>query len=237
MAFKHGKDTVVFLGNTEYSTYMNSLDMNRTADVAETTVFGKDNKTYIVGQKDGVASATGFWDSTMDAQLATLLGSANNSLLVIGTGGIAATDGCSFGNIRETNYGESSPVGDVVAFSVDFQSDNGLYNGSILENATYTATVSGTARDNTLSTANGGAGFLIISSASGTSPTADIKITHSADNSTYADLVTFTQATSATSELVQVAKGTTVNRYLKVEATIGGTNPSFSAIIGFGRNN
>lgn len=237
MAFKHGKDTVVFLGNTEYSSYMNSLDMNRTADVAETTVFGKDNKTYIVGQKDGVASATGFWDSTMDAQLATLLGSANNSLLVIGTGGIAATDGCSFGNIRETNYGESSPVGDVVAFSVDFQSDNGLYNGSILENATYTATVSGTARDNTLSTANGGAGFLIVSSASGTSPTADIKITHSADNSTYADLVTFTQATSATSELVQVAKGTTVNRYLKVEATIGGTSPSFSAIIGFGRNN
>lgn len=237
MAFKHGKDTVVFLGNTEYSSYMNSLDMNRTADVAETTVFGKDNKTYIVGQKDGVASATGFWDSTMDAQLATLLGSANNSLLVIGTGGIAATDGCSFGNIRETNYGESSPVGDVVAFSVDFQSDNGLYNGSILENATYTATVSGTARDNTLSTANGGAGFLIVSSASGSSPTADIKITHSADNSTYADLVTFTQATSATSELVQVAKGTTVNRYLKVEATIGGTSPSFSAIIGFGRNN
>ena len=199
MAFKHGKDTVVFLGNTEYSSYMNSLDLSRTADVAESTVFGKDSKTYIVGQKDGVASATGFWDSTMDAQLATLLGQASNSLLVIGTGGIAATDGCSFGNIRETNYGESSPVGDIVAFSVDFQSDNGLYNGSILENATYTATVSGTARDNTLSTANGGAGFLIVSSASGTSPTADIKITHSADNSTYADLVTFTQATSATS--------------------------------------
>lgn len=237
MAFKHGKDTKVFLGNTEYSSYINGVDLSRTADVAESTVFGKDNKTYIVGQKDGVASATGFWDSTMDAQLSTMLGQASNTLLLIGTGGVSATDRCSFGNIKETTYGESSPVGDIVAFSVDFQSDNGLYNGEVLENATYTATASGTARDNSVATGNGGAGFLIVTAKSGTSPTADIKITHSADNSTYADLVTFTQATNTTSEIVQVAKGTTVNRYLKVEATIGGSTPSFSAIIGFGRNN
>lgn len=237
MAFRHGKDTVVYFGNTEYSSYINSVDFSRSADVAETTVFGKNNKTYIVGVKDGVATINGFWDATMDSQLSSMLGSASNTLLVIGTGGISATDGCSFGNIKSTSYGESSPVGDVVAFSVDMQSDNGLYNGSVLENATYTVTASGTARDNTISSTNGGAGFLIVTSASGTTPTADIKITHSADDVTYADLVTFTQATSATSEIKQVAKGTTVNRYLKVEATIGGTSPSFSAIIGFGRNN
>ena len=92
-------------------------------------------------------------------------------------------------------------------------------------------------RHNSASTANGGGAFIIVTSASGTSPTLDAKITHSADNSTYADLVTFTQATSATSEVKAVAKGTTVNRYLKVEYTVGGSTPSFAVIIGFGRNN
>ena len=79
---------------------------------------------------------------------------------------------------------------------------------------------------------------MIVSSASGTSPTLDAKITHSADNVTYADLVTFTQATGVTSEVKTVAKGTTVNRYLKVQYTVGGSNtPTISVIVGFGRNN
>jgi hypothetical protein len=51
------------------------------------------------------------------------------------------------------------------------------------------------------------------------------------------DLVTFTQATTTTSEVKLVAEGTTVNRYLKAEFTVGGTSPSYTAIIGFGRNN
>jgi len=237
MGFKHGKDTKVFFGNTEFSSYINNVDLTRTADIAETTVFGKGSKTFTVGQKDGVATIAGFYDTTVDAQLNTMLGNANNTLFLVGTGGVDATDGCSFGNILETNYGESSPVGEIVAFSCDLQSNNGLYNGSVLENNTYTTTATGTARDNSILTNNGGAGFLIITTASGSTPTADIKIQHSADNSTYVDLLSFTQATGATSEIKQVAKGTIVNRYLKVVATLGGTSPSFSAIIGFGRNN
>ena len=108
---------------------------------------------------------------------------------------------------------------------------------TVLENATVTATASGTARDNTTSTTNGGGAFLLVSSASGTSPTLDAKITHSADDVTYADLVTFTQATDTTSEIKTVASGTTVNRYLKVEYTVGGTTPSFDVVVGFSRVN
>ena len=88
-----------------------------------------------------------------------------------------------------------------------------------------------------MATGNGGGAFLIVSAKSGTSPTLDAKITHSADNVTYADLVTFTQATTTTAEVKTVAAGTTVNRYLKAVFTLGGTSPSFTAIMGFGRNN
>ncbi|QDP60631.1 MAG: hypothetical protein Unbinned1469contig1000_10 [Prokaryotic dsDNA virus sp.] len=235
MAFVHGKDTKIFLNETDFSTYFNSSDSTRSVDIAESTTFGNSAKTYIVGNKDGTVSLTGFFDATADATLQPLLGGAD-CLLVIGVEGTDATDNVRFQNGNINNYGVSSPVGDIVATSIDFQSDKGLYDGKVLESATYTATASGTARDNTNSTDDGGAGFLIISAASGSSPTADIKITHSADDSTYADLVTFTQATGTTSEIKYVAEGTTVNRYLKVEATIGGTTPSFSAIVGFGRN-
>jgi hypothetical protein len=236
MAFKHGKDTKVFLNSTDLSSYLNNADATRTADIAESTTFGKSAKTYISGGKDGTLTLAGFFDPTADSPISTSLGSTGQEL-VMGIDGVDATDSVAFGKGNFTTYGISSPVGDIVAFSADFQSDEGIFNGTVLENATVTATGLGTARDNAISTANGGGAFIIVTSASGTNPTLDAKITHSADNSTYADLVTFTQATSTTSEVKVVAKGTTVNRYLKVAYTVSGTNPSFSVIIGFGRNN
>ena len=215
MAFKHGKDTKVFLDELEVSSYLNNADTTRTVDVAESTTFGKSNKTFIVGAKDGTVALTGFYDATVDSPLQSSLGSATDKIVAIGIDGLDANDHTTFGKGNITNYGISSPVGDIVAFSVDYQADEGLFSGKVLENATYTATASGTARDNSSSTTNGGGAFIIASSVSGSSPTLDAKITHSADNSTYADLVTFTQLTSAGAEVKSVAKGTTVNRYLK----------------------
>ena len=236
MAFVHGKSTTVFVDAVDFSTYFNNVDSTAMADVSESTTFGKTSKTYIAGNKDGTISVSGFFDATADATLQPLLG-GNVFVLTVGFDGLDATDSCIFGKGNITNYGQSSPTAEIVATAIDMQSTSGLFNGSVLENATYTSTSNGTARDYGASTGNGGGGFLIVSSASGTSPTLDAKITHSADDTTYADLLTFTQATSTTAEVKTVAEGTTVNRYLKAVFTIGGTSPSFTAIVGFGRNN
>lgn len=237
MAFKHGKNTKIFINNNDYSAYFNNADTTRTADVAESTTFGKSSKTYISGNKDGTVSLGGFFDATADSTLQALVGGAD-FVFVMGIDGVDATDNCVFGNSNITSYGVSSPVGDIVATSIDVQADSGLYSGSVLENANYTATASGTARDNGASTGNGGGAFILVTSASGTTPTLDAKITHSADDVTYADLVTFTQfTTSAGAEFKSIAKGTTINRYLKVEITIAGTSPDYDVIIGLGRNN
>lgn len=237
MAFKHGKNTKIYINQNDFSTYFNNADTTRTADVAESTTFGNSSKTYVVGNKDGTVSLGGFFDATADATLQPLIGGAD-FVFVMGIDGVDALDNCVFGQANITNYGVSSPVGDIVATSIDVQADSGLYSGSVLENATYTATASGTARDNSTSTGNGGGAFIVVTSASGTTPTLDAKITHSADDVTYADLVTFSQfTTSAGSEFKSVAKGTTINRYLKVEITISGTSPDYDVIIGLGRNN
>jgi len=236
MAFVHGKDSVIYFDNNDFGQYFNNVDFTRTADVAETTAFGNDNKNYISGDKDGTISFTGMFDSTADATLQPYLGSSTNTDVCIGADGI--TDGKSifFGTGVITNYGQSSPVGDVVGTSVDLQANAGLFNGLVLDKATITATGNSTATDNTNSTSNGGGAIAIVDSVSGTgTPTATIKIQHSSDNSVWVDLVTFSNFTAVGSQVSEVASGTTINRYLRASYTISGTNPSFSCIVGFGR--
>jgi len=238
MAFKHGKDTKVYVNSSDYSTYFNNVDANRSADISESSTFGNSNKTYITGEKDGAISISGFWDATADGVLQPLLGGADFDL-AIGIDGLDTGDQATFAKGNITNYAVSSPVGDIVATSLDVQSDEGMWNGKVITASAFTTTAAqGSAQDNTTSTSNGLGAFVICTSVSGTSPTGDIKIQHSSDNVTYVDLITFTQVTGATSEVKFVDSGTTINRYIRVYNTIGGSStPTINAIVGFGRNN
>lgn len=74
---------------------------------------------------------------------------------------------------------------------------------------------------------------LEVGAVSGTSPTLDVKIQDSADNSTFADVtgLTFTQVTASNNSQVLRVSGlntSTRRRYLRAVGTIGGTTPSFA---------
>ena len=70
----------------------------------------------------------------------------------------------------------------------------------------------------------------------GTTPTLDVKIQDSADNSTFADLstpVAFTQVTAANNSQILRLEGlnaTGRRRYIRVVATVGGTTPNFTSL-------
>jgi len=137
---------------------------------------------------------------------------------------------------KTTSYEVSSPVDDVVSVSFDVQADGGADNGLLLVDlAAVTATGNGTSRDNAASTANGGLAQLHVTANTMDNNTV-FKVQHSADNSTFADLVTFaTVATTIkTSERVAVASGTTVNRYLRANYTVSGSG-SVTFTIAFAR--
>jgi len=91
-----------------------------------------------------------------------------------------------------------------------------------------------TAIDNTASSANGGVGFLQVSSVTGTGgPSVRVKIQHSVDNSVWSDLITFTDATGRTAQRVAVTG--TINRYTRSLWTFPtGSTPgaTFSAFFG-----
>ena len=94
----------------------------------------------------------------------------------------------------------------------------------------------GSVVDDSSSSTNGFGAIVVCTSVSGTSPTFDIKVQHSADNVTYAALITFTQITAASSEVKVVASGTTVNRYIRVFNTIGGSStPTFNGFVALAR--
>lgn len=63
---------------------------------------------------------------------------------------------------------------------------------------------------------------------SGTTPTVDIKIQESDDNSTWRDFLAFKQMTAAGVEYVT---GKSNARYRRAAWTVGGTTPSFTGII------
>jgi hypothetical protein len=69
----------------------------------------------------------------------------------------------------------------------------------------------------------------------GAAPSVVWKIQHSTDNSTWADLVTFAASTAVGFERVEVAAGTTVNRYLRAIRTFGGTTTSITSAVAFAR--
>ena len=73
---------------------------------------------------------------------------------------------------------------------------------------------------------------LEVGTVSGTTPTLDVKIQDSADNSAFADVtgLTFTQVTASNNSQVLRIEGlntTTRRRYLRAVGTIAGTSPSF----------
>ena len=135
MAFVHGKDSVFKLDNsggslTDISAYVNNVDFPETVDIAETTVLGKDNKTYIVGLKDATMSLSGLWDSTADAIFGAVLGQSATLSFEYSPEGTTGGNVNYTGECILTNYAISSPVGDVVAYSADLQVSDAVTRGT-----------------------------------------------------------------------------------------------------------
>lgn len=86
--------------------------------------------------------------------------------------------------------------------------------------------------DNAASSSNGGSGYLQVTAYSGFDSVV-VKIRHSADDSTYADLITFTTVTAGPTAERKTVSGT-VNRHLLVSGDVTGTG-SVTLMAGFYR--
>jgi hypothetical protein len=129
------------------------------------------------------------------------------------------------------------PVADLVKVAIECTSQKwAVENGvSLHDLAAETGTGNSASVDYGTPTTNGGVGVLHVPAIAGGAPSVVVKIQHSANNSTFADLLTFTTVTGPTKQRIEVAAGTTINRWLREVHTFGGTTTSITHNVAFAR--
>lgn len=242
MAFVSGRTTKLLVDQYDLSAFFQSTDVDASVAMLKTTAYGDTAERYIAGLKDGTLGLTGLYDggaSAADAILSAALQSAGGEIITAAPEGLAVGKRLRQLLSRLSNYKVSLPHDGVVGTSASLQSDGGIDAGvSLHDLAAETGTGNSTSVDNAAASTNGGVAHLHLTAVTAVGgDTLDVKVQHSTNDSTWVDLVTFAQLTTAlTKERVVVAAGTTVNRYLRGLWTKGGAgSPSYTFHVGFSR--
>lgn len=241
MAFKHGKDADILVGKYDLSPYVNEVSTSMAIDTAETSTLGTNAKTYITGQNDATISTSGLFDGDANAIDAIFTDIIDNDLTptitVFQDGGFTVGSRCQLATAKQTTYDIGIPVGDVVTLNGEFQVTNGIRSGVVLfGQATQSTTSNGTSVDNTASTALGATANLHVTANARTATTV-VKVQHSADNSTWADLITFATVAISTKTSETVSVSGTVNRYLRAQTTIASGTGNITLSVAVARRN
>lgn len=246
--FVHGKGTSVLLDEFDLSTYFNSADVSLTTETAETTSFGATSKSYIVGLRDGTLSLSGMWAADTDGsdeELSALLGNATTPIITVAYNSGTIGNRATLTKAHETSYSISNPVSDVVTVTADFNaSTDGTANLTMsiaqgVQLTTGSSVAFGSlgnlsSVDNAASSANGGVGNLHVVTNT-LDAAATVKIQDSTDDSTFADLISFTAVSSATKATEQKVVTGTVNRYVRGTVTTSATSGALTFHIAFAR--
>lgn len=126
MAFRHGRTAHITIQDSGgvarvISVYADTSGIKRMIETAEVTVYADNQKKYIVGLTDATFSMGGPWDLLLDGYLTGIIQYDPSRNIVYGpesntTGRVRYT----FATIM-TAYDVSSPVGDRVAWTGEFQ--------------------------------------------------------------------------------------------------------------------
>lgn len=243
MAFLAGPTSRVLIGSLRASVYARSVGVQSTTATHNVTtleqvgVSGRP-QTFIVGQDTSTFSCDGPLDiDAVDTSMFDRLKNWKQSNLPITYGPYGFTAGTRVWLVNgvQTMLSATAPIASTVDWSCAAQTDGMTdFNGVVLADlAAVTADASSTAIDNAASTANGGVAHLHVTAYSGLTSN-DIIVEHSADNSIWATLGTFTSVTGVGSERLVIAAGTTVNRYLRISDDVTGTG-SCTRFVAFAR--
>jgi hypothetical protein len=133
--FRHGKSAVFKIDDSggtlrDISDVCNSVSFPRDAEVLETTSFGSNDRTYIVGFKNATISVEGSFDATVDGYLSGILGQDATVSFEYGPEGSTSPRTKYTGEAILTSYENSAGVGDVVNFSAEFQITGAVTRGT-----------------------------------------------------------------------------------------------------------
>lgn len=123
MAFIHGKGSVVSLGGSDLSVYGASVEWARKADSHDVTTFGKNAHVKQGGLLDGTAKVEGIYDNSATIGPRAVINPKIGTVVAMvwrpeGTGSGRPQDTV---NVLVVGYTESSPVADMVKWTLDLE--------------------------------------------------------------------------------------------------------------------
>jgi len=240
MAFVHGKNSRLLLGTAAFSGYLRAFERSTEVELADSTVFGDEGHRFIPGLETGTLSLDGLLDTIataggQDETLDSAMQAAAGSIITAAPGGLALGARVFMIEARETNYGVSSSVGDVVNFNASWQSEGQVDHGVSLRDLTSaSATGNGTSVDNAASSPGGVSAALHVTTNT-RNGTTTVKVQHSVDNSAWIDLATFAVVGTGLKTAERLTAAGTVNRYLRAQWTLAGTTGAITFAVAAAR--
>jgi hypothetical protein len=231
-----GKAARVYVSGYDLSAFFKKASISAEADLPDATTFGSSAKKYAPGIVDATISAEGLFAydaTTLDAadEVLSAALNADPSVWALCLSGDTFGRPADCASAIEGSYEIEADIGDLATVSAEAHSSVGKERAVILHPlGQETANGNGSSYDSGatgMPTTAGGVGYLQVVDVSGASPSLTVKIQHSADAVTWADLITFAAVTQDhKAERKEVAG--TVNRYLRAAWTFAaGTNPVF----------
>lgn len=224
MTFAHSKNSRVFANERHVSAQLTGWSVGHTRQYGEATTIVDEGAKFIPGIMTGSLGLQGLFDSAqfLESEAAAAMGVVDNGLLVTVCPYTTALGArAMFCPSDPESVAVDAALAATVTLAVDTVPDALVDMGVVLHDHTAeTADANGSSVDRTAATLNGAGASLHVTAYSGLTD-AVIKIQHSTNNSTWADLITFTTVTGVTSEFKQVTG--TVNRYVRATWDVTGT--------------
>lgn len=228
------RDQKLWLGGYDLSGVISSLALDYGAEARDVATLGAATRIQKAGLKTLAAQHEGFWDAAggIDEELFGRVGLADAPMSFAATDAAEGDTAFSFLAL----FGEYSPgeaIGNILAFSVSAQAGDGdgLVRGTLMHNATRSASGNGTALQlGAVGDSQKLFGALHVLSAAGTTPTLDV-VAESDDASGFASPTTrisFAQQTGIGFEWATPVAGPITDDWWRLSWTLGGAGPSFA---------
>lgn len=229
-------DAIVMLGGRDLSGELNSISLEYSAELPDSTAFGDTTRTRLPGVLDVVASHTGWWDSvdasdSLDADLFAEIGAAEDLMSFSPDGGQLGEVGFSFPMLGAA-YSPGASHGEVFAFSLSVNGTGPLVRGKVMEKTVFTVTGGGTTRQlGAVASTDTLYSIIHVTALSGTdTPTITVTLeSDAADTFGGAETTRLSHpAMTAVGANLQSADGAITDEWWRLLITISGTDPSFT---------
>ena len=235
MSFVNSQQTRILLGSNALSTVVRMVKPSGTVNMIEVSTLASTSKDYIAGLAEWKLQVDGLLDNTTTAgsswdQITTSITGQSTSAVSIAQNGFTPGSPVWVMPVKTHTFDVKAQVANAVEFSATFDAAQGSIPAigvSLADLTAVTATANGATQDNTTGTTNGAILQLHITAVSGTTPSLTAIVQHSTNGSSWTTLGSFTAATAIGAQTVTVTG--TVNRYTRVQWTVSGTTPSFTA--------